>query len=444
MITMRKRQQITAPALHRFLFQRIQLSLRIWREYSFRTVSNKKKMQKLIFILFGLIAPNILEAQSWNVFDIGTTENLNKVYFTNDTTGFITGDNGLLFKTFDGGDTWNTITTNVLHNLQAISFANEDVGYINGLKTTDGGTTWGPQVSSDIYGFMYAYNENRIMAGHGSMFDGTIYESNDGGLSWLPHWGFGGLGMFNDCDFVNQNEGYLSSWYAGHLFKTVDAGANWSEIVIDVVDGNAWISDDYLSVASPSQDTLLVTHQNGILKTLNGGNTWSEIKPDGAISNFYPSSVIVLAMDNYLLVNRGNNPSIASPRIYETSDGGDNWTASANTVERILDVACNSSYCFAVGSNGTVYRKGNLVNINLDKIEKAELSIYPNPAKHILSVTYPKEIDEVRMYDAVGQLHHHILNDHESISISHLKTGLYFIEIHCSDGGIVTSNFMKE
>ena len=101
---MRKRQQITAPTLHRFLFQRIQLSLRIWREYSFRTVSNKKKMQKLILILFGLIAPNILEAQSWNVFDIGTTENLNKVYFTNDTTGFITGDNGLLFKTFDGGD----------------------------------------------------------------------------------------------------------------------------------------------------------------------------------------------------------------------------------------------------------------------------------------------------------------------------------------------------
>ena len=80
----------------------------------------------------------------------------------------------------------------------------------------------------------------------------------------------------------------------------------------------------------------------------------------------------------------------------------------------------------------------------MDKIEKAKLSIFPNPAKDILSVTYPKEIDKVRMYDAVGQLQHNILNDHESISISHLKSGLYFIEIHCSDGGIVTSNFMKE
>ena len=390
------------------------------------------------------MAPNILEAQSWIVFDLGTTENLNKVYFTNDTTGFITGDNGLLFKTFDGGDTWNTITTNVLHNLQAISFANEDVGYINGLKTTDGGTTWVPQVSSDIYGFMYAYNENRIMAGHGSMFDGTIYESNDGGLSWLPHWGFAGLSMFNDCDFVNQDEGYLSSWYAGHLFKTVDGGANWSEIVIDEVEGNEWISDDYRSVAFPSQDFVLVSHEDGLLKTLDAGDTWSEIIPESMSINFYPESVIVLSNDNYLLVSRGNNPSVASPRIYETSDGGANWTASANTVERIRDVACNSIYCLAVGSNGTVYRKENLINSILETPEKVELTIFPNPTKDILYISYPKEITEIRIYDEVGQLHHHNSNNHEYISMSHLKPGLYVIEIHCSGGRITTAKFIKE
>ena len=401
-------------------------------------------MKKLILILFGLFISNMLEAQSWSEFDVGTNENLNKVYFTNDTTGFIIGNNGLLLKTLDGGDTWATITTNVLHNLNAISFANAEVGYINGLKTTDGGATWTPQISSDIYGFMYAYDENRIMAGHGSMFDGTIHESIDGGLSWLPHWTFGGLGMFNDCDFVNQDVGYLSSWYAGHLFKTVDAGANWSEIVIDVVDGNAWFSDDYLSVAFPSQDTVLVTHQNGILKTLDGGSTWSEIKPDGAISNFYPSSVIVLAIDNYLLVNRGNNPLMASPRIYETSDGGDNWAASANTVEKILDVACNTSYCFAIGSNGTAYRKENLINSVLENVEKAELSIFPNPTQEILNISYPKEITEVRIYDEVGRLHQHNSNNHESISVSHLKSGLYAIQIHCSDGEIANSKFIKE
>ena len=401
-------------------------------------------MKKLILILFGLLISHMLEAQSWNLFDIGTNENLNKIYFTNDTIGFITGDNGLLLKTLDGGNTWDTVATNIQHDLKTISFVNEDVGYINGLKTTDGGATWLPQVSSNIYGFMYAYNENRIMAGHGSNFDGTIYESNDGGLSWLPHWGFGGLTMFNDCDFLNQNEGYLSSWYAGHLFKTVDGGGNWSEIVIDEVDGNAWISDDYRSVAFPSQNFVLVSHEDGLLKTLDAGDTWSEIIPDSISINFYPESVIVLSNDNYLLVSRGNNPSVASPRIYETYDGGDNWTASANTVERIRDVACNTNYCFAVGSNGTVYRKEYLINSVMENFEKTELSIFPNPTKDILSITYPKEIDEVRIYNAVGQLHHYIPNNHETISVSHLKSGLYFIEILCSDGEIATSEFIKE
>ena len=409
-----------------------------------KTLSKAQEMQKLILLLFGLLISTILEAQSWNVYDVGTDENLNKIHFTNDSTGFISGDNGLLLKTSDGGNTWDTISTNVLHDLKAISFANEEVGYINGLKTSDGGNTWIPQTSSDIYGFLYAYDENRIMAGHGSMFDGTIYESNDGGLSWLPHWGFGGLGMFNDCDFVNQNEGYISSWYAGHLFKTADAGANWNEIVIDEVDGNSWISDDYMSVAFPSQDTVLVTHESGILKTVDGGSTWSEIKPDGVITNFYPTSVIVLTAHNYVLVSRGNNPSMASPRIYETSDGGNNWTASANTVERIRDVACNTSYCFAVGSNGTVYRKENLTNNVLENVEEEVLSIFPNPTKDILNITYPKEIVEARLYDEVGRLHHFNSNNNEHINVSHLKSGLYLLQIHYSDGAVATVKFIKE
>ncbi len=402
-------------------------------------------MKKLILILFVFLISNILEAQSWNEFGISTTENLNKVYFTNDTTGFIIGSNGLLLNTLDGGNTWETITTNVLHNLQTISFANEEVGYINGLKTADGGVTWMTQTSSEIYGFMYAYNENRIMAGHGSSFDGTIYESYDGGQSWVTTFTFGGGTFFNDCDFFNQAEGYLSSWYAGHLFKTVDGGANWSEIVIDEVDGNTWGSDDYRSVSFPSQDLVLVTHEDGLLKSLDAGGTWSEMIPDSiSQNNFYPESVNTLTTQNYLLVSRGVSTLGASPKIYETSDGGESWTESANTIESIRDVACNTNYCFAVGSNGTVYRRESLMNSVPENVKKADVAIFPNPSKEILNIAYPTEIAELRIYNAVGQLHHYYSNNPGSISLSYLSSGLYIIEILCSDGGIATSKFIKE
>lgn len=423
----------------------VHFGLKTYKQTFIQTFEIDNKMRKQLFILFGLLISNMLEAQTWSEFDVGTEENLNKVYFINDTSGFIIGSNGLVIKTFDAGDTWEPITTDAQHDLQTISFANEEVGYINGLKTIDGGTTWTSQPTSEIYGFMYAYDENRIMAGHGSMFDGTIYESNDGGLSWLPHWGHPGLTMFNDCDFVNQDEGYLSSWYAGHLFKTIDAGANWSEIVIDEVDGNGWVSDDYRSVAFPSQNLVLVTHEDGLLKTLDGGSTWSEIIPDSiSQNNFYAESVIALSTQHYLLLSRGVSTLGASPTIYETSDGGVSWTGYANTVEYLRDVACNTSYCWAVGSNGIVYRRDNLINSVLENVKKIDVVFFPNPVRDILSVAYPKEIAEVKIYDAAGQLHHNISNNDESISVSHLKSGLYIIEMLFSDGEIVGSKFIKE
>lgn len=393
-------------------------------------------MKKLFLILLGCFISNLLEAQSWNEFEIGTNDNLNKVYFINNDTGFIIGSNGLLLKTIDGGETWETIITNVQHNLNTISFANEEVGYINGLKTTDGASTWIPQTSSEIYGFIYAYNENRIMAEHGDSFNGQIYESNDGGESWEITYTFGELTMFNDCDFISQDEGYLSSWYAGHLFKTVDAGANWSEIEIDEVDGDTWVSDDYRSVAFPSPEIGLVTHQSGILKTLNAGDTWSEIKPEELSFSFYSESVIAPSIDNYILVGKGNTPGEELQKIYETFDGGDTWIESANTVENMSDVACSSIYCFAVGSNGTVYRRENLTNSISENLNNTVISIFPNPAKDILSIAYKKDFAEVRIYNLNGKLLNSFSNRYEPIKVSQLNSGIYIVEVICKDEGI--------
>lgn len=399
-------------------------------------------MKKLFLMLLTVFTFNSLEAQTWNEIELGTNEELNKVYFVNDSIGFIIGNNGLLLKTLNGGESWETIVINVQHDLNAISFANEEFGFINGLKTADGGTTWIPQVSSEMYGFMYAYDENRVMGGHGAAFDGQVYESIDGGSSWVSTFTFGQLAMFNDCDFVSQDIGYLSSWYGGHLFKTIDAGSNWNEIVIDEVDGNSWISDDYRSVAFPSQNIGLVTHESGILKTLDTGNTWSEIKPVGLNVGFYSQSILALSTDNYILVGSGN--SFEFHKLYETFDGGNTWVASANTVENIFDVACSSIYCFAVGSNGTVYRRENITNSLSENPDEEVISIFPNPSKDVLSIVYEKEIAEVRIYDASSKLLHSLTHSSGIIEVSHLNSGLYIIELISENGEKITSKFMKE
>lgn len=94
--------------------------------------------------------------------------------------------------------------------------------------------------------------------------------------------------------------------------------------------------------------------------------------------------------------------------------------------------------------NRSVYRRDNLILGVPENIKEVDVAIFPNPVRDILSISYPKEIAEVKIYDSVGQLHYYISNNHESISVSHFKSGLYVIEILYSDGEIATSKFIKE
>lgn len=62
--------------------------------------------------------------------------------------GYVCGENGLILKTTDGGDSWNELANPAQGNrdLRALDFINTNSGYVVGdstiLKTTDGGNTW--------------------------------------------------------------------------------------------------------------------------------------------------------------------------------------------------------------------------------------------------------------------------------------------------------------
>ncbi|MFY7890380.1 MAG: YCF48-related protein [Spirosomataceae bacterium] len=82
---------------------------------------------------------------------------LSDIAFTTNQTGFISGNNGTLLKTSDGGTSWQPASTPLSGTnaeFRDIEFVNAQVGYVTGfkyatptiegflLKTTDGGNTW--------------------------------------------------------------------------------------------------------------------------------------------------------------------------------------------------------------------------------------------------------------------------------------------------------------
>jgi photosystem II stability/assembly factor-like uncharacterized protein len=71
------------------------------------------------------------------------------VYFLNSTRGWACGDNGLIYRTSDGGVNWSEPASGTKADLRRIRFTDNEFGWAVGqedescfLTTTDGGMTW--------------------------------------------------------------------------------------------------------------------------------------------------------------------------------------------------------------------------------------------------------------------------------------------------------------
>ena len=77
-----------------------------------------------------------------------------------------------------------------------------------------------------------------------------------------------------------------------------------------------------------------------------------------------------------------------------------------------------------------------LINTATNEISFADqIKIVPNPTTDIISVFNPTSfnVDKIRIFDPSGKF----ISDFDprpNISIGHLSTGLYFLEIHTSSG----------
>jgi photosystem II stability/assembly factor-like uncharacterized protein len=120
--------------------------------------------------------------------DSGYVEpNLNAVYFSSPTKGWIVGEFGLVLHTEDGGSTWTAQRSGSdLPQLYAVKFVDDQRGWVMGqagslIHTTDGGKRWAPvEINSqrDLYS-MSVDGQRSFIVG-----DGIALGSDDGGSIW--------------------------------------------------------------------------------------------------------------------------------------------------------------------------------------------------------------------------------------------------------------------
>ncbi len=280
--------------------------------------------------------------QSWEIVSVGNL-GVNALFFLDSQRGWAAG--GGFFHTTDGGQTW--IQDNNWGSISDLFFLDAQRGWAGGnggvaYRTTDGGLTWSAVTTpagSTIRSIWFIDPLNGFAVG----INGRIIRSTDGGQTWtLAHQATGAIPYLSTIQFLTPQLGWA---IGGSTFlKTTDGGFTW---VPSSVPPGTW---SHGARFFDAQTGISVGESGNIVRTTNGGQTWTTVHPAGAAKDLYwdiefaSSTVAVLC---------GTGGS-----MWLSSDAGASWfPIQTGDIGDVTDLdSLDDQVAWAVNDEGTVLR----------------------------------------------------------------------------------------
>ncbi|HZB12421.1 MAG TPA: YCF48-related protein, partial [Chryseolinea sp.] len=219
------------------------------------------------------------EGISWEFIDTGNWGYLRRVFFKNNT-GYILGDYVFL-KSVDHGANWfevqlPTPSTQYFDSPRTGYFFTESEGFLTGgdgeiIYTTDGGQHWEQKISSGYGSFNHPwFFDNKIGI---AIQDGrNIVRTTDGGETWatlsVPSTSWSPL--FTSLSFLNNNVGFLTTFQ--EAFKTSDGGLTWQ-----VIPGVSGSSIEGIEFFDATNGFIYGGNAALLFQTKDGGLTWDRV-----------------------------------------------------------------------------------------------------------------------------------------------------------------------
>ncbi len=282
-----------------------------------------------------------------------STDRLNRIYFVNDSLGFVVGGQrfaqSTILTTRDGGKTWSyTNNAQADKGLYGITSTAEGVLYAVGfdgklLKSVDGGKEWKfYQTWYHPYHDLAFVSESKgIIVGGISFKTGNLSPIDSNGQSaYFDSTAY----ELNDIEMVDGKYGYISGY--GVVLKTTDSGKNWE--LLNIQDEN------FKAIKANGYDEAWTCGYNGsIHHTNDGGKTWERLRNGNDISRkryHLLDLVFVNQMEGYAVGEDG-------VMIY-TDNGGRNWMEMDKFTNAHLRsiVALRDGSLMVCGDAGSLYR----------------------------------------------------------------------------------------
>jgi len=197
----------------------------------------------------------------------------------------------------------------------------------------------------------------------------------------------------------------------------------------------------------------------------NTGGDWDQIGEDidGEAANDFSGRSVSLSADGSTVaigatLNDGNGYDSGHVRIYQDTGGA--WTKIRNDIdgEAVNDASGRSvslgfdgsDYILAIGArenDGNGYDSGHVRAytkiLGIDENSQLDFSVYPIPTSGILNIQSDMPINQIEIYNLLGQLVKSN-TDQNSIDISSVDQGIYFIKVMDENGNTGTQKVVKK
>ena len=242
------------------------------------------------------------------------------------------GSPAYILSTIDGGKTWREVykNTDSLIFLDGMDFWDHQHGIVFGdpikdkmqlLKTSDGGLTW-QDISANI-------KENMIVGEAGFAASGTTVRTGANGKVWIA------TGGSNSRIFTSNNFGGRWKAYELPILQGESSTGPFSIAFYDNRNGIA-VGGNYLRDKENS---------NNVLVTKNGGKSW--FKPTNQVFGFRSA---VEYIDKNLAFATGSSGTDV------TTDGGKTWKNISTLNFNALQKAKTGSLILLTGTKGQIYQ----------------------------------------------------------------------------------------
>ena len=429
-----------------------------------------KNIRIYTLLVLLLMAGGATKAQQWKELQTGVTEDLYGVYCIDTNTVFVCGQNGVILKTEDGGNSWQEKYRESGYHWYKIKFVDSNVGFSFGrdnnykgklLKTIDGGETWMDMgCPFNAYNYLSPSSCDLFLVDTDTLYVASdqLMKSTDGGNSFSQleiEW----LNSTQDL-YIEGNVGYIVWGMAGdfqgtHVAKTTDYGASWEEFLsfdseVEGIEKALFHDKDHVSIFGGfGYDENELSYEYNEIRTDDGFATYEWLQTENLPMGLWPVITGISFSDPqhgiivYLLEGiQGFYPT--GIVTYQTQDGGNTWMeldaliCSGNV--SYAGVSSYESVYYLTSRNGGVYK---LVKTYEGVAErKNSVFAFPNPASETIHIE-GIEASEVNVYNALGQVVKTVLGTNE-IDLSGLAEGVYLVRITDKDGKVYTNKIMVQ